>query len=238
MQGIRSTALAFALSFVPAPLAAAGDDEAAKALEKLELRFETTDLPWMKAYEEFLPEYAALAKRYPGTEQALTAELRVLKFTGRFQKDKAKMQAEAAVIVDRILAEHPTSPQLVALTDLMYLFGEEKRGEIWNLLRKPDQPPEVKAAILLRDLRARVGGKQPDEAKRILEEILAKYKDLPKGWSTCGEIADAVANPHDPANLVVGADAPDIVGKDIDGKPMRLSDYKGKVVVIDFFGDW
>jgi hypothetical protein len=32
--------------------------------------------------------------------------------------------------------------------------------------------------------------------------------------------------------------APDIVGADIDGKKFKLSDYRGKVVVLDFWGNW
>ena len=39
-------------------------------------------------------------------------------------------------------------------------------------------------------------------------------------------------------NLSVGKVAPDIVGEDLDGTPMKLSDYRGKVVVLDFWGDW
>ncbi|MFO7767584.1 MAG: hypothetical protein R6W82_01275 [bacterium] len=36
----------------------------------------------------------------------------------------------------------------------------------------------------------------------------------------------------------VGDIAPEIVGEDVDGNPMKLSDYRGKVVMIDFWGDW
>jgi hypothetical protein len=32
--------------------------------------------------------------------------------------------------------------------------------------------------------------------------------------------------------------APEIVGKDVHGKAMKLSDFRNKIVVIDFFGDW
>ncbi|MFT4515675.1 MAG: hypothetical protein ACI89X_002352 [Planctomycetota bacterium] len=39
-------------------------------------------------------------------------------------------------------------------------------------------------------------------------------------------------------NLSVGKVAPDIVGEDIDGTALKLSDYRGKVVVLDFWGDW
>ena len=40
------------------------------------------------------------------------------------------------------------------------------------------------------------------------------------------------------ANLKVGGTAPEISGEDIDGRPMKLADYKGKVVVLDFWGHW
>jgi peroxiredoxin len=36
----------------------------------------------------------------------------------------------------------------------------------------------------------------------------------------------------------VGAPAPEIVGEDLDGKPMKLSDFRGQVVVLTFWGDW
>ena len=39
-------------------------------------------------------------------------------------------------------------------------------------------------------------------------------------------------------NLAIGKEAPDIEGEDVDGVAFKLSDYRGKVVVIDFWGDW
>lgn len=36
----------------------------------------------------------------------------------------------------------------------------------------------------------------------------------------------------------VGNQAPEITGEDIDGVAFKLSDYRGKVVVLDFWGDW
>ncbi|MBI3820596.1 MAG: redoxin domain-containing protein [Planctomycetes bacterium] len=39
-------------------------------------------------------------------------------------------------------------------------------------------------------------------------------------------------------NLSNGRQAPEIVGKDVDNKEMKLSDFKGKVVVLDFWGYW
>ncbi|MDG1874966.1 MAG: TlpA disulfide reductase family protein [Mariniblastus sp.] len=39
-------------------------------------------------------------------------------------------------------------------------------------------------------------------------------------------------------HLQVGHEAPDIIGKDLDGMEFRLSDYRGKVVLLDFWGHW
>ena len=36
----------------------------------------------------------------------------------------------------------------------------------------------------------------------------------------------------------IGDIAPDIEGPDLDGATFKLSDYRGKVVVLDFWGDW
>lgn len=38
--------------------------------------------------------------------------------------------------------------------------------------------------------------------------------------------------------IVVGKAAPEIEGEDIDGKSFKLSDYRGKVVLLDFWGNW
>ena len=38
--------------------------------------------------------------------------------------------------------------------------------------------------------------------------------------------------------IPIGQVAPDIVGEDLDGVPFKLSDYRGKVVVVVFWGSW
>jgi thiol-disulfide isomerase/thioredoxin len=39
-------------------------------------------------------------------------------------------------------------------------------------------------------------------------------------------------------HLSVGGIAPEITGQDIFGKPLKLSDFRGKIVLLDFWGDW
>ena len=47
----------------------------------------------------------------------------------------------------------------------------------------------------------------------------------------------AAKSPENP-NLAIGKPAPEIAGEDIDGKQFKLSDYRGKVVLLDFWGHW
>jgi len=41
-----------------------------------------------------------------------------------------------------------------------------------------------------------------------------------------------------PRGVAVGQVAPETEGRDLDDIPFKLSDYRGKVVLLDFWGDW
>jgi hypothetical protein len=67
------------------------------------------------------------------------------------------------------------------------------------------------------------------EAEDVLEKTAKEYVSL----ST--QAKDAL---FDFTKLSIGRTAMEIDGEDIDGKKFKLSDYRGKVVVIDFWGNW
>ncbi len=62
------------------------------------------------------------------------------------------------------------------------------------------------------------------------------------GFSGCFQTAPRLPPSEAPvlamAGPRLGQPAPEIVGDDLDGVPFRLSDYRGKVVVLDFWGHW
>lgn len=74
------------------------------------------------------------------------------------------------------------------------------------------------------------------ESKALLERVVAQYADLDSYKKTLGE--QAKGDLFELENLVVGKVAPDIEGTDVDGVPFKLSDYRGKVVFLDFWGFW
>jgi hypothetical protein len=75
------------------------------------------------------------------------------------------------------------------------------------------------------------------EAERLLERVVKEFANLKDARRrTLGTVAESEL--FELRNLSIGKIAPDIEGEDIDGKPFKLSDYRGKVVVLDFWGHW
>ena len=60
--------------------------------------------------------------------------------------------------------------------------------------------------------------------------------DAAKTTKTSAPIANRIK--HVVETLTVGKVAPDIIGRDLNGTEFRLSDYRGKVVALVFFGEW
>ena len=76
------------------------------------------------------------------------------------------------------------------------------------------------------------------EAIQLFTELDEKYgSEKLKGTErTFGSLAKAAI--FEMKHLSIGKAAPDILGEDIDGVPFKLSDYRGKVVVLSFWGTW
>lgn len=74
------------------------------------------------------------------------------------------------------------------------------------------------------------------EAEELLQQVADKYGDVKYLSSTLGKAA--VPELFELRHLAVGKVVPDIEGEDIDGKPMKLSEFRGKVVLLDFWGTW
>jgi hypothetical protein len=106
--------------------------------------------------------------------------------------------------------------------------------------QKPDLEQRVEAAFgkqaaqWLRDIDA---DRLEEEAEALFETAAEKFADVPMyGEETLGDVAKGQL--FEIRNLAIGKTAPEIEGEDLDGTPFKLSDYRGKVVVIDFWGNW
>jgi thiol-disulfide isomerase/thioredoxin len=78
------------------------------------------------------------------------------------------------------------------------------------------------------------------ERTKVLKDAFGKYsaatEDMKIGTTTLKEIV--TANLFEIEHLALGGKLPEIEGMDSDGKPIKLADYAGKVVVLDFWASW
>jgi thiol-disulfide isomerase/thioredoxin/tetratricopeptide (TPR) repeat protein len=75
-----------------------------------------------------------------------------------------------------------------------------------------------------------------DQAEKQLEQVAKEYAGVSYGRTTLGEVAKDKL--YELRHLTVGRPAMDIEAEDLNGKKIKLSDYRGKVVVLDFWADW
>ena len=81
--------------------------------------------------------------------------------------------------------------------------------------------------------RSRMYAEQSNVDKALAD--LEKVKDLTKDADLLEEAAEAMVELK---KLAIGSVAPEIDGFDVDGVSFKLSDYRGKVVLLDFWGFW
>jgi hypothetical protein len=153
--------------------------------------------------------------------------------------------------LDTLLRDHAGSEGLSRAAEALQYSRSLKALEFLEGLEQKSPHRAVKgqalyarAQVTWGDLK-RAERARPDadhaEARKSVEELLERvktgYGDLEAGWGgTLGKRADG--DLFELRNLGMGMVAPEIEGEDIDGKPMKLSDYAGKVVVLDFWGNW
>jgi len=119
---------------------------------------------------------------------------------------------------------------------LAKIASENKDDQVkaWALYQQGNL---LRAARMTDEQKAKMTDEQKakaDAQKTKMAELHAAAEKLAKG-----DLADRIAAPRfQQEHLQIGMQVPEIVGEDIDAVPFKLSDYRGKVVVIDFWGYW
>jgi hypothetical protein len=142
----------------------------------------------------------------------------------------------------RLLASGPTNEQLALLSRVAAMDaggrGALSKAEalaFLDLITAAATDPEVQAGAALSKASA-LGGRSGTLAERkpaidALEAIAARWPATDSGRRARGQAFSL-------GHLNIGQTAPEIVGQDVDGNPLKLSDFAGRVVVLDFWGFW
>ena len=187
---------------------------------------------------DYAPRFRALATQFKGTEAGAGA---LIWIATRLYGDTQE------ATVDELLRDYKDSP---LLEQVMYTLGQreddESRVHLRSLLAdSPHRNVQAGAchalALNLRGLAANTKrGEQKEalmaESRALFMRVQNDFDDVPYRGRTLGEVARAELFESD--RLQIGMLAPDIEGADLNGVAFKLSDYRGKVVVLDFWGNW
>jgi thiol-disulfide isomerase/thioredoxin len=158
-----------------------------------------------------------------------------------------KAKAEVFALIQQ---HHAGNPEIglfcLMLTSQTVSDNEQKFIETVST-QHPDSRERIKASLasalaLKQKTEAMPTGSKEETARRTkalvdaFTAISAAPEDIKVGTTTIKEIANA--NLFEVQNLALGGKLPDIEGTDSDGKPIKLADYAGKVVVLDFWASW
>jgi len=137
--------------------------------------------------------------------------------------------------LDLLLQDHLQETNLARVADAL-MYSQSDKTKAWLRAVLEGSPHhEVKGHAAYSLAKNLVGG-DPAKAEKIFEDVVANYSDVN---FYRGTVADAAKGDlFEIRNLAIGKVAPDIEGSNPDGQTFKLSDYRGKVVVIDFWGDW
>ena len=137
---------------------------------------------------------------------------------------------------DRIIQTHRDNEQI--MNSLSYLQHSRlpSAQAFLERLSQESLRPKIKAWALYALARSASRSKPSAESIAVLEQMKRDYGTLEHNGISISDICDA--DIFEAKFLSIGCVAQDIVGLDPDGVQLKLSDYQGKVVVLDFWGDW
>lgn len=156
----------------------------------------------------------------------------------------------------RIVRDHfLDDPRMSRLCEPLAQRWEDWAGDLLRDVsaRHPDRVVRGRAAFALAKLNctASMGkvGEVTSEAREVrlaeartwFQKVAVEFADLTSAdgkHRLADEARAELARLDKLAHLKIGMAAPEITGEDLDGRVMRLSDHRGKVVVLTFWGSW
>jgi hypothetical protein len=194
--------------------------------------------------EDYLPELVSLAEGAVGTDAAARAWMMVVQLAPQAKEPDLEVFDLA---VEALLRDHLASERVATLGGMIAgasrAIGEEKT--VLYLRQVAEKAPHgalqggalFALAQKLSDAEPAAGSAEEKELGALLEKLerdFAEVKD-PRG-SSYGALAGAMI--YERKHLQIGMAAPEIEAADLNGVSFKLSDYRGKVVLLDFWGNW
>jgi thiol-disulfide isomerase/thioredoxin len=196
-----------------------------------------------------MPKFIEFAQANPGDDAAFNALIFVVQNTSGASPNEEYNRAiepfaeqSLSMLLDKYEEKLASRPQVLEPLGprgekaLRGLRAKLKQGDgYWkvtaslaNLLKSPTERADSDEAVAKAQPQAK-------EAEVLYAEIVEKAGDQ-AGLRRL--VAEAKANLEELRTLGIGKTMPELEGKDLDDQPVKLSDYRGKVVVLDVWATW
>ncbi len=184
---------------------------------------------------DYSPRFMKVATDYPDSKAAVDSLVWVVQMGNRI----GSRDTGPAL---KLLAEHYVKDERLAL--LCQGLQRTITADVQTFLqavidRSPHRDARGIACFALAYQMQKSADRTPGNqaiAEKLYQQVVDKYADVSYLRGNLGDRAAGVL--YATKNIGIGKVAPEIAAEDIDGVEFKLSDYRGKVVVLDFWGDW
>lgn len=192
---------------------------------------------------DFAAEFADVARSAPATETAAKAWMMVVQLA-----PQAGSKARLSEAVERLARDHGTAESAAGLGGTLARSGgalgeDVVQGHLRRVVELAPKGAMQAGAMLglansLSDADGTTAGSAAEkELEGLVEELKQGYAELSDARGRpYAQVADGILFAR--RNLVVGKTVPEIECADTQGVTFKLSDYRGKVVLLDFWGNW
>jgi peroxiredoxin len=142
---------------------------------------------------------------------------------------------------EAILQEHIGDTNLAPLCQELERLRHRCSRKLLEAMVEQNPSAEVRgnaclALATLRKAEAKHGQNQQAtaEAKRLFERVISDFGRVKRNGTPLADLAKPELS--ELCRLTIGSPAPETEGQDLEGRPLKLSDYRGKVVLLIFWG--
>lgn len=195
--------------------------------------------------KDYLPRAKSFAKDHAGEPVAIPALFFVVELAGQAGFDPfGSGNSDANWAIVRLTRDHAADPalgeHLAGLSRMNWHVEKKKLKALYEAVIANNKEEEAIAAAKFGLALSLVtsgpipnGAEGPPPARAV--ELL---RDIVKNHSDSDVARQAVGYLFETEHLQVGMVAPEIEGEDADGNLIKLSDFRGKVVILDYWGFW
>jgi hypothetical protein len=219
--------------------------EDAEEKKKLNEEMKKASDDFLKVQREAQGKALAIAKADPKSEVGLDAALWAM-------PSLRTKPTELKDLIEVLIENHVANKKIGGVVAPLTMLGnsDPKAFDLIEIIatKNPNKPVQASALYAVADFyknKSEPRGKTaPADADELAKKAELGFERIEKEFGDVIQFRDrtygsaAKAALFELRHLRVGKTVPEVEGEDVEGAKFKLSDYRGKVVMLDFWGHW